>query len=85
MLAQPVLSLLGSPLLDQLAMLQHTPTVCSTHFEYHSVFLPQLDSSNPSSNDLTKVMSTPSFHAAFVNGPDICCGITYFVNGPGIC
>ena len=70
LLTQPVLCLLGSPLLDQLAVLQHAPTIYNIHFEYHSVFLPQLDSRNPSSNDhLTLVMSTPPLPRGFCEWP----------------
>ena len=43
LLAQPVLSLLGSTLLDQLAMLQHAPTTLTWAAQYHPRLIPPLN------------------------------------------
>ena len=46
LLAQPVLCLLGLPLLDQLAMLQHAPAKMTWTVEYEPGFIPPLNRSD---------------------------------------
>ena len=74
LLAQPVLYLLGSQLLDQLAMLQHAPTALTWVAQYHPRFIHPLNRPDDAETPGCQVGNIYLCHPPFVPRMRIPCG-----------